>query len=62
MAFVKLGFAAAALFLAAAPSAYSPCATAAGCCKTCRAGKACGDSCIAANKPCKKGRGCACNG
>ncbi len=31
------------------------------CCKTCRAGKACGDSCIAASKACTKGRGCACN-
>lgn len=35
---------------------------AAGCCKTCRAGKACGDSCISASKSCSKGKGCACNG
>ena len=32
------------------------------CCKTCSKGKACGDSCIAKDKACKKGRGCACNG
>lgn len=32
------------------------------CCKVCKAGKACGDSCIAKNKSCKKGKGCACNG
>ena len=32
------------------------------CCKTCSAGKACGDSCIAKSSTCKKGRGCACDG
>ncbi len=32
------------------------------CCRTCRKGKACGDSCIARNKTCRKGPGCACNG
>ncbi|RUO18717.1 hypothetical protein [Aliidiomarina haloalkalitolerans] len=32
------------------------------CCKVCTKGKACGDSCIARNKTCHKGRGCACNG
>ena len=32
------------------------------CCKICRKGKACGDSCIARNKTCRKGPGCACNG
>ena len=32
------------------------------CCKVCKAGKACGDSCIARDKACKKGRGCACDG
>jgi hypothetical protein len=31
------------------------------CCKVCTTGKACGDSCIAANKNCNKGPGCACN-
>lgn len=37
-------------------------ATARTCCKVCKAGKACGDSCIAANKSCNEGAGCACNG
>lgn len=32
------------------------------CCKICRKGKACGDSCIARYKTCHKGQGCACNG
>lgn len=32
------------------------------CCKICRKGKACGDSCIARNKTCRVGSGCACNG
>lgn len=30
------------------------------CCKYCDAGKPCGDTCIAANKTCRVGRGCAC--
>lgn len=33
-----------------------------GCCKTCRKGKACGDSCISTSKSCRVGVGCACNG
>jgi len=32
------------------------------CCKVCRKGKACGDSCIAKSKTCTKSPGCACNG
>ena len=32
------------------------------CCKTCRAGKVCGDSCISRKEACKKGKGCACDG
>ncbi|APZ54505.1 hypothetical protein Ga0080574_TMP4171 [Salipiger abyssi] len=32
------------------------------CCKTCRKGKACGDSCISRDKTCRKGPGCACDG
>ena len=32
------------------------------CCKVCKKGKACGDSCIAKSKTCTKGPGCACNG
>jgi hypothetical protein len=31
------------------------------CCKTCRRGKACGDSCIARSMTCRKGPGCACD-
>ncbi|WP_265588010.1 hypothetical protein [Sphingomicrobium arenosum] len=57
-----------ALALAMAPASTLP-ACAAGfnaevgaCCKTCRKGKACGDSCIARNKTCHKPAGCACNG
>lgn len=47
------------------PAAGPVCGTAfaqQGCCKVCKAGKACGDGCIARDKNCKKGRGCACNG
>lgn len=33
-----------------------------GCCMTCTTGKACGNSCIAKDKTCNKGAGCACNG
>lgn len=32
------------------------------CCRTCKAGKACGDSCIAETKTCTKPPGCACDG
>lgn len=32
------------------------------CCKICKAGKACGDTCIAKEHTCTKGQGCACNG
>lgn len=58
----------AAASLAIGPSAISPCSSAAhastgyACCKVCKAGKACGDSCIAAEKTCHKGKGCACDG
>ena len=31
-----------------------------GCCKRCSKGKPCGDSCIARNRTCNKGPGCAC--
>ncbi len=34
----------------------------AACCKTCRKGKACGDSCISRSYTCRKGVGCACDG
>lgn len=33
-----------------------------GCCKVCKKGKACGNSCIAEWKDCHKGKGCACDG
>jgi len=32
------------------------------CCKVCKKGKACGDSCIARDKVCHQPPGCACNG
>ena len=59
---------AAAAVLALGPSALSPCASPAyaaetgACCKTCKKGKACGDSCISRDKECHVGRGCACDG
>lgn len=34
----------------------------ASCCKTCRKGKACGNSCISKKKRCTRGAGCACDG
>ncbi|MBL8945158.1 MAG: hypothetical protein JNK45_18475, partial [Myxococcales bacterium] len=30
------------------------------CCRVCKAGKACGDGCIAADRTCHKPAGCAC--
>ena len=33
----------------------------AACCKTCRKGKACGNSCISRTKTCRKPPGCACD-
>ena len=33
-----------------------------GCCRICTRGKPCGDSCIARNKVCRRGSGCACSG
>jgi hypothetical protein len=32
------------------------------CCKVCKKGKACGDSCISRDYECHKPRGCACDG
>ena len=34
----------------------------AACCKVCRKGKACGNSCIKKSYNCSKGNGCACDG
>lgn len=55
--------------LAFGPSAVIPCSAAAfaasptsACCKVCKKGKACGDSCISQDKQCHKGPGCACDG
>lgn len=61
------------LFIAAASLAVGPatvsCASPAyaeagyaRCCKVCKKGIACGDSCIARNKECHKPKGCACDG
>lgn len=50
-----------ALSLAAVGPAAPVCATG-GCCKVCHKGKACGDTCIAADKVCHKQGGCACDG
>jgi hypothetical protein len=36
-------------------------ATSYGCCRTCRTGKACGDTCISRYKTCHVGPGCACD-
>ena len=57
----------AAASLAVGPASFtcaSPAWAAAGfaaCCKVCSKGKACGDSCIARDKECHKGKGCACD-
>jgi hypothetical protein len=41
---------------------FAPCAAAESpCCKTCKKGKACGDSCIKADRTCTAGPGCACD-
>jgi len=36
--------------------------TQAGCCKICREGKACGNTCISRDKMCHQPPGCACDG
>ena len=43
------------------PSAPTDCRPRATCCRICRKGKACGDSCIERSLTCHKGRGCACD-
>lgn len=40
----------------------SPFHLAQGCCRTCRTAKACGNSCIAADRRCHQPPGCACDG
>ena len=59
---LKILFGAAMLFPLVATVPIAPVCAAEGCCKTCKKGKACGDSCIAKDATCKKGKGCACNG
>lgn len=49
-----------ALSLAASPLCGT--AQAIACCKVCKAGKACGNSCIAKDKKCHQPPGCACDG
>lgn len=61
---MKMVLAAVAFFTLSSAS-LTPCLAsggAAACCKVCSKGKACGDSCIARDKACHKGAGCACNG
>lgn len=44
-------------------SATTACNDATGaCCKICKEGKACGDTCIAKSSTCHVGKGCACDG
>ena len=44
----------------AAPVRHSDRSSARGCCRVCRTGKPCGNSCIARNKTCRTFGGCAC--
>lgn len=54
------------LLLTASVPVTTACATTTGdgkgCCRVCRTGKPCGDSCIARDKNCTKSGGCACSG
>ncbi len=43
------------------PPSRGGCIPASQCCKVCRKGKACGNSCIRASYTCRKGQGCACD-
>ena len=45
-----------------APAVTRPAPAPRRCCRICRRGKACGNSCIARNRTCRVGPGCACNG
>ena len=58
----RLMLAAALLALTVPITAASPVCAAEGCCKVCKAGKPCGDSCIAKTSKCTKPKGCACQG
>ncbi len=48
------------LVLGGGSTARSDSASPSGCCKVCTEGKACGDTCIARDKTCEVGPGCAC--
>lgn len=58
------------IFSVLGPTTINPCGSGAlvaqtlqsGCCKICKAGKACGDTCISRDKECHKVGGCACDG
>lgn len=50
------------LLLLAGSAVPTPCAYGQTCCKVCKAGKACGNTCIARDKVCRTGGGCACDG
>lgn len=58
----RLILAAVALALIAPVTAAGPVCAGEVCCKRCKAGKPCGDSCIARDKACDKPKGCACQG
>jgi hypothetical protein len=51
------------LFLGAATATHvAACGSGGKCCKICKTGKPCGDTCIASSDQCTKGAGCACSG
>ena len=59
-----LGYVEAIRLLSEAPAAVEPqkASPPRRCCRVCRTGKACGNSCIARNLTCRQPPGCACNG
>lgn len=64
---IATAFALGLLFSCSLSDDYDPTTSASGgggggvsCCKVCKNSKACGDSCIATNKTCNTGGGCAC--
>ncbi len=66
---IRVRLLAALAMFAVGPGALEPCGSQASagtfgyaCCKVCKKGKACGDSCIARDKQCHQPRGCACDG
>lgn len=58
----RLILAAVVLALIAPVTSASPVCAFEMCCKRCKAGKPCGDSCIAKTSKCTKPKGCACQG